>query len=82
MREIVDGWISRMTRNPNLRFFVSGDGVVRPLGSFVSLLDAGDYDNDGKSEVVFFLSQGENTDGFVLFDASFEKSVSLLWHYH
>jgi hypothetical protein len=63
-------------------FFVSPDGTVRRIGSFMSLLDAGDYDNDGKSEVVFLLSQGENTDGFVLFDASFEKQTSLLWHYH
>jgi hypothetical protein len=63
-------------------FFVSEDLTVRRIGSFMSLLDAGDYDNDGRSEVVFFLTQGENTDGFVLFDSSFEKSVSLLWHYH
>jgi hypothetical protein len=63
-------------------FFVSGDGTVRRIGSFMSLLDAGDYDNDGKSEVVFLLSQGENTDGFVLFDASFKKQASALWHYH
>jgi hypothetical protein len=63
-------------------FFVSSDGSVRRIGSFLTLLDAGDYDNDGKSEVVFVLSQGENTDGFVLFDGSFEKPVTLAWHYH
>ena len=63
-------------------FFVSPDGGVRRIGSFMSLLDAGDYDNDGKSELVFFFSQGENTDGFVLFDASLQKQVSLTWHYH
>jgi hypothetical protein len=63
-------------------FFVTADGTVRRIGSFMELVDAGDYDNDGKSEVVFLLSQGENTDGFVLFDASFEKPTSLLWHYH
>jgi len=63
-------------------FFVSGSGTIRRVGSFMSLLDAGDYDNDGKSEVIFFLSQGENTDGFILFDASFENQVSLVWHYH
>lgn len=63
-------------------FFVADNGTVRRIGSFMSLLDAGDYDKDGKSEVVFLLSQGENTDGFVLFDASFEKQTSLLWHYH
>lgn len=63
-------------------FFVSSDGSVRRIGSFMTLLDAGDYDNDGKSEVVFFLSQGENTDGFVLFDGSFERPVTFTWHYH
>jgi hypothetical protein len=63
-------------------FFVSEDGTVHRIGSFMTLLDAGDYDNDGRSEVIFFLSQGENTDGFVLFDASFKKHVSLFWNYH
>jgi hypothetical protein len=48
----------------------------------MSLLDAGDYDNDGKSELVFFVTQGENTDAFVLFDASLQKQASLTWHYH
>jgi hypothetical protein len=48
----------------------------------MTLLDAGDYDNDGRSEVVFLLSQGDDTDGFVLFDGDFEKSVVLTWHYH
>ena len=38
--------------------------------------------NDGHSEVVFFLSLGENTDGFVLFNATFDKSVTFAWHYH
>jgi len=63
-------------------FFVSRDGAVRRIGSFMTLLDAGDYDNDGQSEVIFFLSQGENTDGFVLFDATFTQPVSFVWHYH
>jgi hypothetical protein len=63
-------------------FFVSPSGVVRRIGSFMTLLDAGDYDNDGSSEVVFFLSQGENTDGFVLYDAGFQSPVMFTWHYH
>lgn len=63
-------------------FFVSSQGSVRRIGSFMTLLDAGDYDNDGRSEVVFLLSQGENTDGFVLFDATFEKPLTFAWHYH
>jgi hypothetical protein len=63
-------------------FLVSENRTVRRIGSFMSLLDAGDYDNDGKSEVVFFVSQCEDTDGFVLFDASFEHQTSYLWSYH
>ena len=63
-------------------FFVSSNGSVRRIGSFLTLLDAGDYDDDGLSEVVFVLSQGENTDGFVLFDGTFEKPVTVTWHYH
>jgi hypothetical protein len=63
-------------------FFVASDGVVRRIGSFMSLLDAGDYDNDGRAELVFFLSQPEDTDGFVLYDATFEKPVTFTWTYH
>lgn len=63
-------------------FFVSSDGVVKRVGSFMTLLDAGDYDNDGKSELIFFLSQPEDTDGFVLFDATLQKRAALLWSYH
>lgn len=63
-------------------FFVSADDSVRRIGSFLSLLDVADYDNDGRTELVFFLSQPENTDGFVLFDASLQKQASLTWHYH
>lgn len=63
-------------------YFVSADGVAQRIGSFMEFLDAGDYDNDGRSEVIFFLSQGENTDGFVLFDGQFQKQTKLIWHYH
>lgn len=63
-------------------YFVSADGVARRIGSFMEFLDAGDYDNDGGSEVIFFLSQGENTDGFVLFSDHLQKNATLIWHYH
>jgi hypothetical protein len=63
-------------------FFIAPDGTVRRIGSFMTLLDTGDYDNDGKSELVFFLSQGEDTDGFVLYDANLQKRAGLTWHYH
>jgi hypothetical protein len=77
------GWIDQPDQpESGPWFFVSADGKVKRVGSFLSLLDAGDYDDDGKSEFIFFLSQGENTDGFVLFDANFENQASVLWHYH
>ena len=47
----------------------------------LTLLDAGDYDGDGKSEVVFFLS-GYNEDGYALFYDSFRKFVFHTWSYH
>jgi hypothetical protein len=47
------------------------------LASYVTL-DQG----TGESEILFFLSQGENTDGFVLFDASFKTPIRFTWNYH
>lgn len=63
-------------------FFISAGGEVRRIGSFMSLLDAGDYDNDGNSELIFFLSQPEDTDGFILFDRELNERVRLSWSYH
>jgi len=63
-------------------FFVSANGTVRRLGGFLTLLDAGDYDNDGKSELIFLLSQPEATEGFLLYDADLRKQASLIWNYH
>jgi hypothetical protein len=63
-------------------FYVSPNGDVRRIGSFMSLLDTGDYGDDGRSELIFFLSQGEDTDGFVLFDSTLQKWVDFTWHYH
>jgi hypothetical protein len=66
----------------NQWFFVDSHGSVRRIGGFLTLLDAGDYDGDGKSEVVFFLSQPEDTDGYVLYTADFRNRVALTWTYH
>jgi len=63
-------------------FFLSTDGQARRIGSFMSLLDAGDYDNDGRSELIFIVNQPEDTDGFVLFDADLHKQANLIWSYH
>lgn len=45
------------------------------------LVDAGDYDGDGKSEVIFFVS-GYNEDGYAMFYDSFRKNVLWTWSYH
>lgn len=45
------------------------------------LLDAGDYDGNGKSEIVFAFS-GYNEDGYFLIADHFLKTVSNLWSYH
>jgi hypothetical protein len=57
-------------------------GTARDGNRSMALLDAGDYDNDGSSELIFFLSQPEDTDGFVLFDGRSRKQASLTWTYH
>lgn len=62
-------------------YFVSEAGTRR-LGGLMTLLDAGDYDNDGRSEVIFFLTQPEDTDGFILFDADLCEQARLTWSYH
>jgi hypothetical protein len=63
-------------------FFVDADSKVKRIGSFLYLLDAGDYDNDGRSEVIFGLNQPEDTDGFILYDADLNKCAEIVWTYH
>jgi hypothetical protein len=47
----------------------------------LSLVDAGDYDGDGKAEVIFFVS-GYNEDGYAMFYDAFRKNVFSTWSYH
>jgi hypothetical protein len=63
-------------------FFVASQGEARRIGAFMSLLDAGDYDDSGRSDVIFMIEQPEDTEGFVLFDADMHRRASLLWTYH
>jgi hypothetical protein len=57
------------------------DKTAHYLGNNLSLIDAGDYDKDGKSEVIFWYSS-YNRDGYVLFSDDFKKRVDFIWGYH
>jgi hypothetical protein len=59
-----------------LHFSASGDMVF--LGRNFTLIDAGDYDGDGKSELLFMREAGP-MDGLVLYYESFRKHVEFTW---
>ena len=60
-------------------FFAGQDTVY--LASELELVDAGDYDGDGQSEVLFWHSR-YNEDGYTLFYDQFRKRVDYWWTYH
>jgi hypothetical protein len=62
-------------------WFLLGEGGTRYLGSELSLVDAGDYDGDGRSELVFWHS-GYNEDGYSLFYDKARRRVNFFWGYH
>lgn len=61
-------------------FLVVKDSIT-PLGANLSLVDAGDYDADGSSELLFWYS-GYNKDGYSLFYDGLRKRVDYQWSYH
>jgi hypothetical protein len=71
----------------NQIFYVAPDdrGAVF-LGLQWEMVDAGDYDGDGKSEVIFYIAQGKDvdveTEGYVLFYDHFSHSVRFVWENH
>ena len=70
-----DAWVHQW-------FFVAADRTVRRIGGFEELVDAGDYDNDGTSELIFFSARSENTDVYDLVYDNFQKKVELEVGYH
>jgi hypothetical protein len=57
-----------------------GQGPVF-LGNGLWVVDAGDYDRDGHSELIFWFS-GYNRDGYVLFTGDSGQRLDYLWNYH
>jgi len=62
-------------------FGVLPDGEVAHLGHGLQLIDAGDYDGDGRSEVIFLFG-GYNRGGYVLVHDSLSQSLRYEWSYH
>lgn len=62
-------------------YVVSPDGAVRYLDSNMHLVDAGDYDNDGKSELVFSIDD-YNRGGYKLFYGDFRQKAVFEFSYH
>jgi hypothetical protein len=65
----------------NQWFLVAADRGVRRIGGFRVLVDAGDYDNDGHSELIFFSTRSENSDAYDLLYDGFQKKVELVVGY-
>jgi hypothetical protein len=62
-------------------FAIDPDGKAQFLGAGLTLLDAGDYDADGQSELVFALSL-YNRGGYVLFSKDFAEQTRFEFGYH
>jgi len=62
-------------------FVVDSRQLVRYLDSGMWLVDTGDYDNDGRSEVVFSIDR-ENRGGYKLFYDDFKKRAVFEFSYH
>jgi hypothetical protein len=70
----------------NQVFYVPPDQGAVFLGLQWEMVDAGDYDGDGKSEVIFYVAEGKDveveTEGYVLFYDDFRHSVKFVWQNH
>ena len=62
-------------------FYRDAAGTVQYLGASMSVVDAGDYDGDGRSELLVHFSR-YNNDGYTLFWDGFRRQASFGWNYH
>ena len=60
---------------------VSPAGEISLVGIGMAVVDAGDYDGDGRSEVIV-KEQRHDRDGYVLFTDGFRGRVAFGWTYH
>ena len=62
-------------------FFVGAMKTIRYLDSGMWLVDAGDYDNDGRSELIFSINR-ENEGGYEIWYENFNKHATFNFLYH
>lgn len=62
-------------------FFVDATKTVKYLDSGISLVDAGDYDNDGRSELIFSIDR-EDEGGYEIWYENFNKHATFKFIYH
>jgi hypothetical protein len=62
-------------------FVMDTNGSVLYLDSGMFLVDAGDYDGDGKSELIFSIDR-DNRGGYRIFYDEFRKRAQLEYSYH
>ena len=72
----------RASRRDSETFALTPAGEVVWLGARMTLVDAGDYDADGHSELVFFITDEHNHEGYVLVPADFHRPVKFEWSHH
>jgi len=65
----------------SINWFVIYKDDIKHLGHDLNLVDAGDYDNDGNSEIIFWYS-GYNRDGYIIYYDDFKQSAKYIWSYH
>lgn len=63
-------------------FAVEPAGKVTFIGTALTLVGAGDYDSDGHSELIFWRSEGDNKQGYMLVGDDFRSRVVFDWNYH
>lgn len=66
---------------PAEAWFLIKDAAVYWIGSGLTLVDAGDYDGDGSSEILFQKSL-YNRDGYLLFHVRDRSKQEFDWSYH
>jgi hypothetical protein len=62
-------------------FFVDATRTVKYLDSGMWLVDAGDYDNDGRSELIFSINR-EDEGGYEIWYENFKNHATFKFNYH